>query len=69
MSYLEVFRVLTRVGPDVSEFCGVGAGVWKMWLHWSLPCTKGSGSNDQAFFYPSSSQQAPGQRGDSCRSV
>ena len=29
MSYLEVFGVLTRVGADVSKFCGVGAGVLK----------------------------------------
>jgi len=26
MSYLEVFRVLTGVGADVSKFFGVGAG-------------------------------------------
>ena len=26
MSYLEVFRVLTGVGVDVSKFFGVGAG-------------------------------------------
>jgi len=27
MSYLEVFRVLTAVGVDVSKFFGGGAGV------------------------------------------
>jgi len=27
MSYLEIFRVLTGVGVDVSKFLGVGAGV------------------------------------------
>jgi len=26
MCYLEVFGVLTRVGVEVSKFCGVGAG-------------------------------------------
>jgi len=29
MSYLEVFRVLTGVGVDVSKFFGVRAGVLK----------------------------------------
>jgi len=29
MSYLDVFRVLTGVGFDVSKFFGVGAGVLK----------------------------------------
>lgn len=35
----------------------------------SCPCTTGSGSNHQPFFYPSSSQRAPWQRGDQCWSI